>query len=43
MNPKITPEIQAALEENPVDPIRFEGHPDAAPVFLVRLDDIASL
>lgn len=43
MNPKITPEIQTALEQHPVGPIRLEGEPGTAPVFLVRLDDIANL
>lgn len=43
MNPKITPEIQSALEQHPVGPIRLEGEPGTAPVFLVRLDDIANL
>lgn len=43
MNPKITPEIQSALEQHPVGPIRLEGEPGTTPVFLIRLDDIANL
>jgi len=43
MNPKITPEIQTALERHPVGPIQLEGEQGTAPVFLVRLDDIANL
>ncbi len=43
MNPKITPEIQSALEQHPVGPIRLEGEAGSSPVFLIRLDDIANL
>ena len=43
MNPKITPEIQSALDQHPVGPIRMAGDSDTSPVFLVRLDDIANL
>lgn len=43
MNPKITPEIQSALEQHPVGPIRLEGEAGSGPVYLVRLDDIANL
>ena len=43
MNIKITPEIQAALNQHPVGPIRLENSHDDQPVFLLRLDDIANL
>lgn len=43
MNIKMTPEIQAALNEFPVGPIRLENSSDDQPVFLLRLDDIANL
>lgn len=43
MNPQITPEILAALEQHPVGPIRLDGETPSGPVYLMRLDDIASL
>ncbi len=43
MNIRITPEIQAALNQYPVGPIRLESDEDEKPVFLLRLDDIANL
>ena len=43
MNPRITPEIRTALQQHPVGPVRMEGNDGESPVFLVRLDDIASL
>lgn len=43
MNPKITPEMQSALEQHPVGPIRLEGDVGSSPVYLLRLDDIAHL
>ena len=43
MNIKITPEIQAALNQYPVGPIRIENSNDDQPVFLLRLDDVANL
>jgi hypothetical protein len=43
MNPKITPEIQSALEQHPVGPIQLDGDVGASPVYLMRLDDIANL
>lgn len=43
MNPKITREIQSALEQHPVGPIRLDGDTVTGPVYLMRLDDIANL
>ena len=43
MNPRITPEIRTALQQHPVGPVRMEGDAGENPVFLVRLDDLASL
>jgi hypothetical protein len=43
MNPKITPEIQSALDQHPVGPIRLQGEAGSSPVYLVRLDDILNL
>ena len=43
MNPKITPEIEIALQQHPIGPIRLEGAPGKPPVFLIRLDDVANL
>lgn len=43
MNPKITPEIQAALRLHPVGPIQLDDESSGEPIFLVRLADIADL
>ena len=43
MNPKLTPELRAALSQHPVGPIQFEDETAAEPVYLVRLADIPSL
>ncbi|MEM7456081.1 MAG: hypothetical protein AAF456_17160 [Planctomycetota bacterium] len=43
MNLRITPEIQAALDQYPAGPIRLDSDDDNNPVFLLRLDDIANL
>ena len=43
MNPKLTPELRAALNEHPVGPIRLEDDASSEPVFIVRLADIPNL
>lgn len=44
MNPKLTPEMQQALQQHPTGPIQLDTDANVGgPVFLVRLDDIANL
>lgn len=43
VNPKITPEIRAALSEHPAGPVQLDDDSSSDPVFVVRLSDISNL
>ena len=43
MNPKITPEIRAALSQHPVGPVQLDDDSSSDPVFVVRMADIPNL
>ena len=43
MNPKVTPEIRAALNDHPVGPVPLDDEATGETVFVVRMSDLTHL